>query len=100
MRSVFNNFGLAVAELLDYTNAIKKTCYIRVSGPDHYRQYAYTPDVIDPDHESVVAVQVYSVGNVTNKKKGCIEERNVGKFFVKSCHYESAKRVRSSAIVW
>jgi len=100
MQSIFSNFGLAVMGILKYAEQHGRTVYLRKSGSDNYPQYCYTFDVINPDHDSIVCMQQWVMGPVADRKTGVVKNKNIGKFYCKNDHYESAKRVRSSTIGW
>lgn len=100
MQSVFNNFGLAVMGILKYAEQHGRTVYLRQSGSEHYPQYCYTFDVINPDHDSIVCMQHWVIGPVSDRKTGVVKNKNIGKFYVKQSHHEAARRVRSSAVCW
>lgn len=101
MQSTFHDFNNAVKEILRYAELHQRTTYISRGGSPNYPEYHFTFDVISPDSDTICAVQTYIKRHVEHPKlKGHFVEKNVGKFHVKTSHYESAKLIRKSAIVW
>ena len=101
MQSTFCKFENAVKAVLKYAEEHQRTTYISRSGSPNYPEYHFTFDVINPDSESICAVQVWNIQPVeSNKLPGHYEKKNIGKFHVKPNYHATAKSVRSGAVEW